>query len=134
MPRACDDFMSDLSGIAIGGPCEVRHLLNGADVRSWITMTVETHCHVQRLHLFHFYHLVNAPMAAYAAHANRYVRLMIEENEVRHPVDAHPLDRFTGGVAIAHFLQARACGFTRAWQFMQTSVAGTAAWPDLLAV
>ncbi len=98
-------------------------------------MTIEAQGHIQRLDLLHFDHLINAPMAADATHSGRDVRLVVEEHVVRHPMHAHPLNRLAGFVAVANFFKpGTVSAFTRVWQFMQTSVGGTAAWAHLLAV
>ena len=82
--------------------------------------------------LFHFDHLVYSAMALHAAHAGCNVRLVIKVDEVGKPMNLHPRDRLAGRIAVAHLLEPRACGLTRVWQFMQTSVGGTAAKPALL--
>ena len=97
-------------------------------------MAIEAEGHIQRLHLLHLHHLIDSAVAADTAHADRNVRLMVEENVVRQSVTAHPLDRLTRIKAVANFSSRGLCGFTRVWQFMQTSVCGIAACPDLLAV
>ena len=92
MPRAWIISRPIVGRIAVRFPCEVRNLLHGPDVRRRIAMAVETKRHVQRLHLFHFHHLVDAAMATDTTHADGDVRLMVEEHVIGNPMHAHPLD------------------------------------------
>ena len=98
-------------------------------------MTVEAQGHVQRLDLLHFDHLVDASVATDATDAGIDVRLVVEEHEIRHAVNTHPLDRLAGFDSYRELFQgADSSAFTRVWQFMQTCVGGTAAWALLSTV
>ena len=97
-------------------------------------MAVETKGHIQRLHLLYFHHLVHAAVTTDAADAHRDVRLMVEENVIGKAVHANPFNWLAGIEAFPDLFEPGLCGFTRVWQFMQTSVCGTAACLDLLAV
>ena len=90
-------------------------------------MALQAKRHIQRLLLMHFDHLIDASVAAHAAHARRHVRRVIKIDEVGKEMNLHPGNRLAGRVALPDQLQPRTVGFTCVWQFMQVCVGGTAA-------
>ena len=133
MPLRLDDFPADLGWIAVRLPRKIRYLIDRPDIRGRIAMTIKAHAHIQRLHLLDFDHLIDASVAANATDSGCDVRLVVEEHEIRHAMHTHPLDRLAGFVAARALFQAGGwSAFTRVWQFMHTSVGGTAAWAALV--
>src|ERR1700679_1691826 len=95
-----DDLAPDFRRIAIRHPIELRHQLRRPDVRCRIAVALQTKCHVERLLLMHFDHLIDTAMATYAAHSRRYMRRMIKINEVWKAMNLHPGNRLTGCVTL----------------------------------
>ena len=98
-------------------------------------MTIKAQAHIQRLDLLHFDHLVNAAMAADATHSGLDVRLVVEEHVSPARDAPAPTQSACRFRSCRELFQAGDCvAFTRVWQFMHTSVGGTAAWEHLFTV
>jgi len=108
-------------------PVHRGHRLDRPEGRIGVPVTIEAPSHRERLRLIDLLHLVDPPVAGDATDAAPHVRAVIEVNEVGKVVHANPLQGHSGRVALADrtifSLEARIL----AWQFMQTSVGGTAA-------
>ena len=76
-----------------GAVAHREHLAARPDVLLGIAMAVHAPLHLQRLHLPHQRHLVDAPVAGFAAHPLLHVDAVVEVDEVRQVVDADPVQR-----------------------------------------
>ena len=61
-------------------------------------MTFKTPTHSKVGKLFHFNHLIDAPVATYATDPNVYVGFVVEINIIRQLVNFQPIDRHSGFV------------------------------------
>ena len=122
-----DDLLADFARIAIRNPIQLGHQFDGPHVGRRVAVAIQAESHVERLLLMDFDLLIDAAVAADAAHARRQVRLVIKIDVVGKAVNLHPRNRLAGREAVAHQLEPRAVSFTWVWQFMQVCVAGTAA-------
>jgi hypothetical protein len=102
------DLLANRAWVAIGDPIELGHQFGRPDVRRRIAVTGDAKSHIQRFLLMDLDHLVDAAMAAYAAHSRGDMGFMVEEDEIRKPVNVDPGNRLASAVTVAHQLQPRA--------------------------
>ena len=103
-----NDFLADFSRVAIRYPIELGHQLKWPDIRSRVAVALQAEAHIQRLLLVHLHHLIDASMAAHAAHPGSNVRAVIKKHVIRQLVDLEPRNRLAGFPTMTHRLQARA--------------------------
>ena len=65
-----DNLIPDFARIAVRDPIELGHQFHRPDLRRGISVAGQAERHVERLFLVHFDLLIDAPVAAHAAHAH----------------------------------------------------------------
>jgi len=68
-------------------------------------MAIEAPLHQKRVRLEHQRHLIDRAVTRRAANALADVNAVVEIRKIAEAMDLHPLDRFTGSIALAHRLQ-----------------------------
>src|SRR5258706_13939193 len=88
----------------------VEHLGTRSQICVWSPMTIQAELHLQGSKLIDQRHLVDRPVAGVAAHTLINVNAVIEVHEIRHLIDARPLQRFAAPEAFTHRFQQRRVG------------------------
>src|SRR6185312_1590875 len=99
------ELLAGFLGIALRLPVHVRDLRDRPEVLFRMAVAAETEAHGQGGVLLDRRHLVDPSVAAHAADAFVHVDGVIEIDELRHLVDAPPLDRLVLNEALANRLQ-----------------------------
>src|SRR5262245_19914255 len=82
-------------------PGHVENLLARADIAHGLAVAAEAPLHRHRLGLIDARHLIDPPVAGGASYTLRHMDAVVEVDEVAQIVDAVPLDRHAGGIAVA---------------------------------
>jgi len=100
-------LLADFRLIRRGFPVHVDDVLLWAQGLLRIAMAVQAPLHGQFLGLKDQGHLIDLAVAGGTADAFAYVNAVVEINEIRKTVDAHPFDGFIGAVAFAYGFKIR---------------------------